>query len=57
MSLVQPQWARDPGEGSSGVPPEERGAALVDLLELVDALPPPPVRDLEFPPFRTFLRD
>ena len=34
----------------SGVTPEERGAVLVDLLSLADALPPPRlVRDERFP--------
>ncbi len=53
---MKPSWARDPGEGEPGVPPEERGEVLVELLLLSDALPPIPVRDLEFPPFRTFLK-
>ena len=52
----KPWWARDPGEDEPAVPPEERGAVLVELLELSDALPPLPERELEFPPFRTVLK-
>jgi hypothetical protein len=53
MAAERPAWARDPGERDRR--PADPGDVLVDLLELADALPPPPRTELEFPPFRTLV--
>lgn len=56
MRNMQPVWANEPSDDTH-VSADQRGAVLVDLLGLVDALPATPIGELAFPPFHTLRRE
>ncbi|HUV18806.1 MAG TPA: hypothetical protein VMW33_10040 [Ilumatobacteraceae bacterium] len=46
------RWLRPVDEPPQSSTVDERGAILIELLDLADALPPLPRRDLDAPTFR-----
>jgi hypothetical protein len=46
------RWLHPVDEPPRQLTDDERGAILVELLDLADALPPVPHRDLDAPTFR-----